>query len=115
MSEAYLCPVLSGPQLDDNGNPLSGGLIWTYDAGTTTPAATYTADDGLISKTNPIVLSARGETSSIWLAAGKPYKIILETAPASGQTHGTVLQTWDDVTGVNDPAYLSGKIGRAHV
>lgn len=108
MSEAYLCPVLSGPQLDDNGNPLSGGLIWTYDAGTTTPAATYTADDGLIAKTNPIVLSARGETSSIWLKAGKPYKLILETAPAAGQTHGTVLQTWDDVTGVNDPAYLSG-------
>jgi len=108
MSEAYLCPVLSGPQLDDNGNPLSGGLIWTYDAGTTTPAATYTADDGLIQKSNPIVLSARGETSSIWLKAGKPYKLILETAPVSGQTHGTVLQTWDDVTGINDPAYLSG-------
>lgn len=30
---------------DNNGNPLAGGLIYTYAAGTTTPAATYTSSD----------------------------------------------------------------------
>ena len=32
---------------NDNGIPLAGGLIYTYLAGTTTPAATYTSSTGL--------------------------------------------------------------------
>ena len=31
---------------DNNGAPLSGGLIYTYLAGTTTPQATYTTSSG---------------------------------------------------------------------
>ena len=32
---------------DDNGVPLAGGLIYTYAAGTTTAATTYTSATGL--------------------------------------------------------------------
>ena len=32
---------------DNNGVPLNGGLIYTYDAGTTTPASTYTSSSAV--------------------------------------------------------------------
>ena len=34
--------------LDNNGLPLSGGKIYTYIAGTTTPLATYTTNLGTV-------------------------------------------------------------------
>jgi hypothetical protein len=49
------------------------------------------------------VLDARGECGGeIWLAAGSSYKFVLEGAPQYGQTHGPVVSTFDEVTGVND-------------
>lgn len=32
--------------VDDNGKPLTGGQVWTYESGTTTPKATYVDPDG---------------------------------------------------------------------
>ena len=45
---------------DNNGVPLSGGLIYTYLAGTSTPQATYTSASGTIQNSNPIVLDSAG-------------------------------------------------------
>jgi hypothetical protein len=103
MSNAYLSPILQQSQFDDNGNFLAGGLIWSYVAGTTTPLAVYTTSDASVAWPNPIVLDARGECGGeIWLAAGSSYKFVLENAPQYGQTHGAVVSTFDEVTGVND-------------
>lgn len=100
---AYLSPILSGPQFGNNGSFLRGGLIWTYAAGTTTPLATYTGPDAGTAHTNPIVLNARGEVGGeIWLDEGQAYKMVLESTPASGETHGAVLNTYDNITGIND-------------
>jgi hypothetical protein len=33
---------------DDNGDPLTGGKVYTYAAGTTTPLATYTTSTGAV-------------------------------------------------------------------
>ena len=54
---------------DNNGNPLSGGKLYTYAAGTTTPKTTYTSITGLTAHTNPIVLDSAGRvaTGEIWL------------------------------------------------
>lgn len=67
---------------DNNGVPLAGGLIYTYLAGTTTPAATYTSSTGLIAHANPIVLNAAGRIAAgeIWLTEGVLYKFILYTS-----------------------------------
>ena len=46
--------------LDDSGNVLTGGKIYTYSAGTTTPLATYTSNLGTSAHTNPIILNAAG-------------------------------------------------------
>jgi hypothetical protein len=53
---------------DINGEPLVGGKVYTYQAGTATPQATYTDNTGVSVNSNPVVLNARGE-ASIWLGA----------------------------------------------
>lgn len=52
---------------DNAGLPLSGGKVYTYLPGTTTPVATYTDSTGLVANTNPIILDSKGE-ASIWSA-----------------------------------------------
>lgn len=82
---------------DDNGNPLSGGLIYTYDAGTTTPVATYTNSTGLIQNSNPIVLDASGRTpQQIWLTTGTTVKFVLKDST------GSTIGTYDNISGIND-------------
>lgn len=60
------------------GVPLSGGKVYTYAAGTTTPQATYTDATGATPNPNPIILDSRGETS-IWLGSAT-YKFKLTDA-----------------------------------
>ncbi len=77
---------------DNNGNPLSGGLIYTYAAGTTTPAATYTSSSGLTANANPIVLDSAGRTpAQIWLTSGLSYKFVLQTSL------GVTIKTDDNI------------------
>ena len=62
----------------DAGVPLSGGKVYTYAAGTTTPLATYTDSGGLTANANPVVLNSRGE-ASIWFGTSQ-YKLVLKTS-----------------------------------
>ncbi|HCA5258060.1 TPA: hypothetical protein MW256_000168 [Acinetobacter baumannii] len=55
--------------VDDNGRPLTGGKVWTYEAGTTTPKATYVDPDGGAKNTNPIILDEAGR-ANIYLDDG---------------------------------------------
>jgi len=90
---------------DNNGDPLSGGLIYTYAAGTTTPEATYTDNTGNSANTNPIVLDAAGRTASeVWLTEGVNYKFILKTST------GTTIGTYDNIAGVPSSSITSLRI-----
>ena len=82
---------------DNNGVILSGGKIYTYAAGTTTPQATYTSASGVTPHANPIILDSAGRVPSgeIWLTDGLVYKFVIETAT------GILLGTYDNITGVN--------------
>ena len=64
--------------LDSAGNPLVGGKLYTYAAGTTTPLATYTDAGGLTSNANPVILDSRGE-ANVWLGTSQ-YKFKLTTS-----------------------------------
>ena len=79
---------------DSNGAPLTGGLVYTYTAGGSTPRATYpTAADasaGTNANANPVVLDSDGK-AAIYLSG--TYKIILKTAA------GVTLWTKDLVQG----------------
>lgn len=58
---ASVMPTPKQQFFDAAGNPLSGGLLYTYMAGTTTPKATWSDYGATVPNTNPIVLDARGE------------------------------------------------------
>ena len=60
------------------GVPLSGGKVYTYTAGTTTPQATYTDYTAATPNTNPVILDSRGE-ADIWLGSAL-YKFKLTDA-----------------------------------
>jgi hypothetical protein len=91
--------------LDSNGAPLSGGLLYSYLSGTSTPATTYTTRDGTTNNTNPIVLDAAGRTpSEIWLDGGVLYKFVLKSS--------TYVQigTYDSIPAINDTTSISNLI-----
>lgn len=75
MPSVNLGPAPIATFLDGVGNPLAGGLIYTYAAGTNTPQATYTDSTGTVSNTNPVVLDAAGR-AEIWFL-GAAYKIVV--------------------------------------
>ncbi len=82
----------------NNGVPLTGGKIYTYSAGTTTPATTYTTSQGNVQWTNPIVLNAAGRVPSggeIWLTDGLNYKFVLKDA------NDVTIATYDNISGIN--------------
>jgi hypothetical protein len=84
--------------LDNSGNVLTGGKIFTYAAGTTTPQVTYTTNAGNIPHPNPIILDAAGRIPSggeIWLTDGLIYKFILRDA------NDVLIATYDGITGIN--------------
>jgi len=69
-------PIFQG--LDNDGEPLVGGLLYTYEAGTTTPKVTYTDEGGLTANSNPVVLDSAGR-ANVWLGDGA-YKFVLKTS-----------------------------------
>jgi hypothetical protein len=83
---------------DSNGVILTGGKIYTYAAGTTTPQATYTSSSGATPHANPIILDSAGRVpgGEIWLTDNLVYKFAIETST------GSLLGTYDNVPGIND-------------
>lgn len=65
--------------VDNNGNALAGGKVYTYTAGTTTPLATYTDSTGATANANPVILDSRGE-ADIWLSDDRYYKFVVKTS-----------------------------------
>jgi hypothetical protein len=94
-----LSPVfgVAGQLFDNNGNPLAGGKIFTYLAGSTTPATTYTSSLGNIAHSNPIVLDGAGRVPSgeIWLTDGITYKFVVQDSA------NNLIGTYDNLTGIN--------------
>lgn len=102
MPAVFLSPIGgAGWQFFDNsGNPLSGGKLETYAAGTTTPLATYTTSVGNVAHTNPIVLNSAGRvpTGEIWLTS-VPYKFVLKTSA------DVLIATYNNIIGVGAASY----------
>ena len=96
MASVLLSSVGIGQQFfDNNGVPLAGGLIYTYQAGSSTPLVTYQDNAGTIANANPIVLDSAGRVpNEIWLLNGYSYKFIIQSASA------TTLITLDNLYGI---------------
>lgn len=83
--------------IDDNGNPLTGGQLFTYIAGSSTPADTYTNASGNTKNDNPIILDSRGE-APVWLDDTMVYKFVLRYPASEG---GAIIRTTDNITANN--------------
>lgn len=95
----FLSPLggVAAQFLDNNGVILSGGKIYTYSAGTTTNATTYTSSSGSTAQSNPIILDSAGRVPSgeIWLTDGVSYKFVIKTS------EDVTIGTYDNLTGIN--------------
>ena len=91
-----LSPIGNGFQFfTSTGVPLAGGLLYTYQAGSSTPLASYTDTAGLFANTNPIVMNADGRPpSEIWLTAGFNYKFVLTDA------NNVQIASYDNLYGI---------------
>lgn len=69
-------PIFTG--LDSNGDPLSGGKLYAYSAGTTTPRDTYTSSALTTPNANPVILDAAGR-ATVFLASDA-YKFVCKTS-----------------------------------
>jgi hypothetical protein len=99
-----LSPIGNGFQFfTTTGLPLAGGKIYTYQAGSSTPLATYTDNTGAVANANPIVLGSDGRpTNEVWLTYGFNYKFVLKTADDS------TIQTYDNLYGIIGTQPASG-------
>lgn len=93
----FLSPIGNEQQFNANGEPLNGGKVLTYLAGSTTPTATYTDNTGATQQANPIILNSLGlPASPIWLNGGITYKFVIQDA------NSVTLRTVDNISGIND-------------
>lgn len=95
-------PAFCQQFFDRNGKPLSGGKLYTFEAGTRTSIVTYKTIGATTSanrNTNPIVLDSAGYANLV-LEVGKSYRLVLT------DRFGVVIKEWDNVT-----ASSSGECG----
>lgn len=70
-----LAPLAKQRWFDADGAPLAGGKLYTYEAGTTTPKATYVDRNGT-PNTNPVIMDSEGY-ADVWIDSGY-YKFVLK-------------------------------------
>lgn len=93
----YLSPIggVGWQFFNNSGVPLTGGKLYTYAAGTTTPLPSYTTSAGNVAHTNPIVLDSAGRVPNggeIWITS-QIYKFVLHTST------DVLIASYDDVVG----------------
>src|SRR3990170_2008757 len=87
---------------DSNGDPLNGGKLFTYAAGSSTKQNTYTTSAGTVAHANPIILNSRGEpANAIWGTVGISYKLVLSPSTDSDPPAAS-FWTIDNITPIND-------------
>jgi hypothetical protein len=109
---------------DNNGVPLAGGLLYTYSAGSVTPATTYRTSSGSggASNSNPIVLDSAGRVPyQIWLTDGVSYKFVIKDIGdnlirTEDNVYGASVKNTDNIVKVvatfNDLASTTATIGQ---
>lgn len=84
------------PQFGDaNGDPVAGGFLYFYVAGSSTLLATFADVDLTIPNTNPIVLNSAGQSATSIFLQPTGYKVVLQDA------NGVQLWSVDDVEAIN--------------
>jgi hypothetical protein len=93
----FLSPVggVAAQFFTNTGAVLTGGKLYTYAAGTTTPLTSYTTSAGNVARTNPIVMDAAGRVpdgGEIWITSAA-YKFVLRDSA------DVLIATYDNIFG----------------
>jgi hypothetical protein len=93
----FLSPVggVAAQFFTNTGAVLTGGKLYTYAAGTTTPLVSYTTSVGNVARTNPVVLDAAGRvpgSGEIWISPVS-YKFVLK------DSNDVLIATYDNIFG----------------
>ena len=89
--------------LDNDGNPVVSGLLYTYASGSSTPQNTYTSSSLMTANANPVVMDSAGR-AVVWLSDTNPYKFVLKTAA------GSTIWTSDNIS-----SYQPGAVANLEV
>lgn len=74
-----LMPIPKPSFYGQNGLPLAGCKIFTFQTGTSTPQGTFTDSTGTIPNPNPVTCDAGGFVNpGIWLIVGDTYRILVQ-------------------------------------
>lgn len=102
---ASLIPWVALQFLDADAVPLAGGKLYSYEAGTSTPLATYSDSDLSVANANPIILEADGRTPDPVFLLTQGYKFVL--------TDADDVELWT-IDNVSDPgAIFASEFGLA--
>ena len=101
----FLSPVggVAAQFFTNTGSVLTGGKLYTYAAGTTTPLTSYTTSAGNVARTNPVVLDAAGrvaEGGEIWITSAA-YKFVLRDST------DVLIATYDNIFGFGATSVLN--------
>jgi hypothetical protein len=101
----FLSPVggVAAQFFTNTGAVLTGGKLYTYAAGTTTPLTSYTTSAGTVARTNPIVLDAAGRVpdgGEIWITSAL-YKFVLKDST------DVLIATYDNISGFGATSVLN--------
>jgi TM2 domain-containing membrane protein YozV len=88
---------------DNNGTILSGGKLYTYSAGTTSPLATYTSSTAVTLNPNPIILDSAGRVpAEVWVNSSSIAKFVLKDST------DVLIGTWDNIPSLVSSLNLTG-------
>ena len=87
---------------DSSGDPLNGGQVFWYAAGSSTKQNTYTTSAGSVANSNPMVLDAAGRfQQEVWLTVGETYKMVIASSTDTDPP-ASPFWTEDSIQGIND-------------
>lgn len=114
-----LAPVIKHQFFDTNGDPLAGGKLYSYQAGTSTPQATYTSQSLGTPNANPVVLDASG-MCNLWLNPSFSYKFLMQNSLSVEQWSvdniiGTLTNDAVNTAALQDRAVTAIKIATENV
>jgi hypothetical protein len=118
---ALLSPPPKMQFFGNDGLPLSGGKVYTYEKDTTVPLATYTDSTGSVANVNPVILDAQGR-ADIWLQI-LPYSFVIYSSLdvlqscsgpiefPSAALSGSDIAAWSDIVVYDFPDQVAGSDG----
>ena len=88
---------------DNNGAILSGGKLYTYSAGSTSPLTTYTSSSAATLNPNPIILDSAGRVpAEVWVNSSSIAKFVLKDST------DVLIGTWDNIPSLVSSLNLTG-------